>query len=865
MADPFVSGEDAMRALEADVKRMRQENRDLRLTNTNLRARLALVTPDASLDGEDGSTGGAWQRHHLHVPAVRSATSSEADTRRGASASSHAGGDAVATAGHTSAGIDTPTDAAAGATAAPTPRRTRGAAQQAPSSSGSAAASEAVSAARIQEAIQRVKQELQGELETSRRALAAEKAAKEHLKREFELFVSTTCEREAAYQLVHAQLFREAEEHRARLQAAQAQLEEQRQQSVEMRRSLEAADVAARAEAAPPSIPALAAAAAEDDASSHTAKRRRTTKEGPSEPVRGPRKPKLPTDVDWSGLAAPVRPATAETPPDSASVAESSQADSTAPRTLNIVSGAAALRNAPKKLSTLKRQREPTARTSLARVPADVGLHVPVAPVFARSPAAAATAVKPTDTKAAVAVSASTASALSSSPTIAASARADAPPAASGPVEALWRLLANHTEVTQGFLPLWQQLATLSDAHRLVVLEVLVALLVHLVGPQGSSAAAFTARTPAAGASMPPAFVSQPSSIAVVATAVRLLNVQMEDAAQQQQQQQQRGLTEAGRRARVLLSTLFYRLCVAALCRWQDVDGARADALEHWSAAVLHLYGFQLDLERLMQYTNTTTAYHRTRLSHSWIAFFAQCIFGQCFTASSPSLSSTLSPEAATARWRELCDSVGWSTHALPLERLETAAARCVALARVGHGPFTAACAEEALLALRLCILYEGFDHMEQLARLLEQPGVLPMAMTKDIYAELVSLAVRDAVPFRTQAALHHALGMLKEYVAEAAPERCTSAEHFVCSARRSHLMAALALLGVVGISPSASGGGGARASEAVAQAGRRTVLRWLQEQKAALEMVRESASLPPARPLLLRDTPLGRTLLRHV
>jgi hypothetical protein len=868
MSDPFLDGEGGS-LLEKEVGRLRLENRELRLTNTNLRARLALATPNTSISGEVHRVPAAGAEPNGHA-----VTNSDADNAA-----------ATAATAEQQQQRETPR------------RRARGS-----SSSNGAASSVQVSTARIQEAVQQVRKELQGELEKHRTALAAEKAAKEQLKREFELFVSTTCEREAAYQLVYAQLFREMEEEKELVRSAQAQLEEQRLQSVEMRKSLEAAVAAARSTGVNGGVPdtscstarptttaagdaSAEAQPAEDGDTAPTAKRQRTTKEVLSAPAPRQHIRRLPKDLNWVDLAGVTSLANAATPAhgeaEMASVSESSAVELAGPRQLKIIAGGAALR----KSRNSKRGRDSLSESSLsASRPAAAtrrsanntltSLHVPVAPVFvsaaakvspstARSKdshaAAAAEPHKHTDTRAlhAGAIDAPQSSSTSSA----------APTSAA--VEALWRLLAKHTEATQGFLPLWQHLAALRGPDRQTTLRVLVSVLVHLLGPD--------AQTPAAGAargfhrladfsSLPASFTSQSTSITVVATAIRLLAVQLEEA-----KQQQRSSAEALRQSHMLLNSLFYRVCVATLCRWQVVADGGADALEQWATAVIHLYGFQPDLLRLMQYTNTTAAYHRTRLAHSWITYTARCIFALCFTVSSSSLAEAT---AAASHWQELCDSVGWSPHALPLERIETAAARCVATTRVGHGPLTASCAEEALLSLRLVVLYKGFDHMEQIAKLLEQPGVLPMAITKEIYAELVSLAVRDRIPFRTQDALHHALRLLREYLQEVGPERCTSAEHFVSAPRRSHVLAALTLLRVESHVPSAStsekeagtsaprASAVATASEEVREEGRAAALQWLQAQKVALEMVRQSRALSTDRPLLLRDTPLGRVLL---
>ncbi|KPI87349.1 hypothetical protein ABL78_3537 [Leptomonas seymouri] len=882
MTDPFLESKDG-RLLEEEVKRLRLENRELRLKNTNLRARLTLATSTtSSVDAE------AHQARFAGAGADGAATSREFGERQG---EAKPGEPTFARDGADI--VPTPSGNAVGATGAdvtteppPHGRRTRG-----PPPSSTTGSSSPVSAARIQEAVQQVKRELQGELEAHRKAAASAKAEKEQLKREFEHFVSTTCEREAAYQLVYMQLYREMEEQKELVRSAQAQLEEQRLQSVEMRKTLEAAVAAAShsggggapqsfSSPVTPSDTSAVVPPAREDLTVIAAKRQRTTKEAANAPAPRQHIRRLPKDLNWAGLAG-VAPAAgpngAPQEAETASATDSSVPDSTGPRELKIIAGGATLQNT-RKAQHMKRSRDAVSETSLPGSAPSVrrsvrktitGFTVPVAPVFASASAKAApnsssgTGSPNNINKRSDVCASSAAVALLPS-----SSLGQVP--ASAAVESFWRLLAQHSEATQGFLPLWQHLNVLRGSDRHTVLEVLVSLLVHLLSPD-VPAAFLTTQTPqpASFASLPHSFTSQTTSIAVVATAIRLLAVQLEDAAEQQ-----RGNAETQQQARMYLSSLFYRVCVVTLCRWQVSDSA-FEVLEHWAMAVHHLYGFQPALLQLMQYTNTTSAYHRTRLVHSWISFTAQCIFSQCFTASS---SSALPAETAVARWRELCDSVGWSTHAQPLERIEAAAARCIATTRVGHGPFTAACAEEALLSLRLAVLYKGFDHMEQIAKLLEQPGVLPMVITKEIYAELVSLAVRDRIPFRTQAALHHALHLLREYLQEVAPERCTSAEHFVCAPRRSHVLAALALLRVgpdpllkktEAPLPSSASVVGAQgyavmAASEVREAGRKAALQWLQAQKVALEMVRQSRAVAPDRLVLLRDTPLGRILLRE-
>ena len=916
MADPFLDNEEEGNLLEREIKRLRLETRELRLTNTNLRARLALVTPSASVDGD------AHRPRLASTGPSRTTANSEADV---IGAQTTTGETARDDAEHTAAASAHATDAA------PSQRRTRG---KAPASEDKATAQ--VSAARIQEAVQKAKRELHEELEQRRKSAAAEKAEKEQLKREFELFVSTTCEREAAYQLVHTQLYRELEEQREVVRSAQAQLEEQRLQSVEMRKSLEAAVAAAAVASAAsasaatsssaaatnskgglgkaptvtaPSHPsrvstAEAGESAEDDATTAPS----TTKQHqqqhqqqqqhteitpvPSSSSSRQRSKRLPKNLDWAGVAdvaspAPQYPAVQEA--ETASAAASSAPDSTGPRPLRIVAGGAMLR------STRASQRGKRGRSAVSVASASqsqsadrrgarhlVELHMPVAPVFASSSTPAKTAPSSGSGNS---NSTQRTGSHDASPGVSSMSSAAGPSSAA--VESLWRLLAQHTAATQGFLPLWQHLAVLRGPDRHTVLRVLISVLVHLLGPEPtstptnasprvSSAAALPVESPHLPfySSLSLSFVTQPTSLVMVATAIRLMAVQLEDAAQQQ-----RGTANAQQHAMTtLLGSLFYRMCVATLRRWQASDCA-ADALEHWATAVLHLYGFQPNLLQLMQYTNTTSAYHRTRLPRSWISYTAQGIFSQCFTTTSPSsvpsassATAALPAETAAARWCELCDSVGWSTHAIPLERLETAAARCVAMTRVNHGPMTAACAEEALLSLRLIVLYKGFDHMECIAKSLEQPAVLPMAITKEIYAELVSLAVRDRVPFRTQDALHHALQLLREYLQEVGPERCSSAEHFVSAPRRSHVLAALALLRVDTATGTEAKGGAAppsaafvvTASNEVREAGRKAAQQWLQAQRAALDMVRQSRALAPDHLLLLRDSPLGRILMRE-
>ncbi|KAG5465664.1 hypothetical protein CUR178_00375 [Leishmania enriettii] len=800
MADPFL---EAGNPLELEVTRLTQENRELRQENARLRARISLTaTPSATASNALSERGSVRSVADTVAVPVGASTGLKSVNRLGG----------------------TPSQRSTRSAAAPTPKQHQ---------------QQVVSTERIEEAVQRVKKELRAEVGKYQKAAEVKASQVEQLKQQFELFVTATCEREAAYALVYTEVFRELEEQRALVHAAQAQLEEQRQASVEMRTTLQATVAAA---AAAPSKRSALASKSEDIALTSSSAARAAEKR------RAGTTPKHTDDGDQSNAT------------ETQTIRESAmdeQHDFTAPvpnvtpepRQLRIVQGGAALRG-ESKTARLKRPRSSSAvsassatRAARARqgAAAFAQLHMPSAPVFAA-----------TSVSAAVATVTSYPETVAAAPPAAAYASSSARQTASDALGDLWTLLARRTEATHGFLPLWQHLDRLHGSDRLAALRVMIALLLHLLGP------ADEAMPLALPAPLSTSTAVPPTSVTVVATAIRLVEVQLESEALQQRGSAVSRIDGATQQCSTLLHSLFYRVCVATLRRWQTAE-AGADAVDNWATALAHLYGFQPALSKLAQYTNSTVAYERTRLAQGWVTYMAQAIFAQCFTSS-----STSSAEVAVTRWRELCDSIGWSPHSLPLERLETAAARCVARTRVGLGSFNTASAEEALLSLRLVVLYRGFDHMERIATLLELPGVLPMVITKEIYAELVSLAVMDRTPFRTADAFQHALRLLKEYLQEVSPERCTSAEHFVSVPRLSHLLATLALLRVesAGTIPTARGTETDHVIGETVLEGRQTALRWLHAQKVALDMVRQSAALARDRQLLLRDTTLGQRLL---
>ncbi|CAJ1038238.1 hypothetical protein Q4I30_008120 [Leishmania utingensis] len=806
MADPFI---ETGNPLELEVTRLTQENRELRQENTRLRARISLT-------------------------ATPSATPSNALSER---ASVRSVVDAIAAPVGASLGAkstDKPGHALSHSSTRAETKSTQKQHQQ-----------QAVSTARIEEAVQRVKKELHGEVEKYQKVAEVKASQMEQLKQQFELFVTATCEREAAYELVYMQVFRDLEEQRSLVRAAQAQLEVQRLEAVKMHTSLQAAvapskhgTLASSSPNPPPKTEDVAVA------SSSSAVR----------PAKRTRTGKIATHIDDSNKSnATESHVTQEDVVEVQQEVTASEPKATPePRQLRIVLGGAALR-ADSKSTQLKRPRANSAvsvpsatRSTRARESAAfTQLHIPVAPVFAAASVGTASgAVKPAEIS-------SLETAAAASPA-AASASSPAQQTAGNALGDLWALLARHTEATHGFLPLWQHLAHLRGPDRLAALRVMISLLLQLLGPADAALPLVLPASLSISAGAPP------TSITVLATAIRLLEVQLESEMQQQRGAVVSRTDATAQQCSTLFRSLFYRLCVATLRRWQTAE-AEVDAVDNWATALVHLYGFQPALSKLAQYTNSTIAYERPRLAHGWITYTAQAIFAQCFTSS-----PTSSAEVAVGRWRELCESIGWSPHSLPLEQLETAAARCVARTRVGLGSFTAVCAEEALLALRLVVLYRGFDHMKRIATLLELPGVLPMAITKEIYAELVSLAVMDRAPFRTADALQHALRLLREYVQEVSPERCTSAEHFVSVPRLSHLLATLALLRVESTDTTAT----ARGTETdsligkAVQESRQTALRWLHAQKVALNMVCQSTTFAHDRQLLLRDTVLGQRLL---
>ncbi|KAG5464195.1 hypothetical protein LSCM1_00375 [Leishmania martiniquensis] len=814
MADPFL---ETGNPLELEVTRLTQENRELRQENARLRARISLT-------------------------ATPSATASNALSER---ASVYSVVDTAAVSAGSSAGVR-PTDRLSGA---PSPHSTQPAAALTPKQHRK----QAVSTERIEEAVQRVKRELRAEVGKYQKAAEMKASQMEQLKQQFELFVTATCEREAAYELVYMEVFRELEEQRALVRAAQAQLEEQRIAAVEMRTSLQAAVAEA---AAPSKRRTLTSSSRNPPSKSEDVAV--TSSSSAARPAKKNRSEKTPdhTDDDEESCATKTQAVQEDTREVQRELAAPVPSVKPEPRQLRIVQGGAALR-ADKKTARLKRPRASSAvsvssatRSTRARqtAAAFAQLQMPSAPVFAAAsvsaagyPAAVTMGLYP-----------ETVAAASSAAVAAAPAPSPARETASNALGDLWTLLARHTEATHGFLPLWQHLDRLHGSERLAALRVNISLLLHLLGP------ADDARPLALPAPLSTSTSVPPTSITVVATAIRLLAVQLESEVQQQRGAAVGRTDAATQQCLVLFHSLFYRICVSTLRRWQTAE-AGADAVDNWATALVHLYGYQPALSKLAQYTNSTVAYERTHLGQGWVTYTAQAIFAQCFTSS-----STSSAEVAVARWRELCDSIGWSPHSLPLERLEAAAARCVARTRVGLNSFTAASAEEALLSLRLVVLYRGFDHMERIAALLELPGVLPMVITKEIYAELVSLAVMDRTPFRTTDAFQHAVRLLKEYVQEVFPERCTSAEHFVSVPRLSHLLATLALLRAepAGTIPTARG---AEADSVICEAvqeGRHTAFRWLHAQKVALSMVRQSTALARDRQLLLRDTALGQHLL---
>ncbi|KAK7197922.1 hypothetical protein NESM_000746700 [Novymonas esmeraldas] len=818
-ADPFL---ETGGALEQEVTRLTQENRELRQENSRLRARISLAaTPSAAVSV-------APSEH----PSLRSVVDTAAISSR-----TSPGAGVVQKSGDTASARHTRSAGTAGAKPPP---------------------SQAASAARIEEAVQRVKKELRGEVDKYQKAAEAKTTQIEHLAQQFEHFVTTTCEREAAYELVYTQVFRELAEQRALVAAAEAQLEEQRLEAVGMRTALQAAVAAASASAtaraAAPHVqspPPTAEDVATETTSSSAlppAKKTRTRKAaaaaGSSDPPTAPEAQDTQEDAEegeqGTDAPAPVPGAAEE------------------PRRLRIVVGGAALRADP---SRLKRPRANAAASSSSSVrpsrthASATSLRMPAAPLFSSATATPASSD-------AVSVSATSAHAPAAPPTLMRQSMGD-------PVRELWGLLAPRAGAARDLLPLWQLLSRLRGPDRLTAMTEMIAVLLYQLGPAdapppppmshaSSPSSPSASSSGAAGASAP---------VTAVATAIRLLAMQLEDEAQQQHGAAVARIDAASQHCTALFHSLFYRVCVATLRRWQLVETG-ADAVESWATALTHLYGFQPAVVKLAQYTNATAAYEWTRLEGGWVAYTAHAIFAQCFasSSSSPSPSSSLSSaEAAEVRWRELCESVGWSPHSLPLERLEEAAARCVAHTRVGRGPYTPACAEEALLSLRLVVLYRGFDHLERVARLLELPGVLPMAATQEIYAELVSLAVMDGTPFRTADALQHALFLLREYVQEVAPERCTSAEHFVSVPHLSHLLATLALLRAEATAGVADAAEGTAATQQALQSCRQVALHWLQAQKVALSMVRQSPALAADRRLPLRDTELGQRLLREV
>ncbi|GET93439.1 hypothetical protein, conserved [Leishmania tarentolae] len=814
MSDPFL---DAGNPLELEVTRLTQENRELRQENARLRARISLTaTPSATPS---------------NAVSERSSVRTAVDT-----AVAPVGASPVAKPMSKPGGVLSHRSTRIGETSAPKQHQ-----------------QQVLSTARIEEAVQRVKKELRGEVEKYQKVAEMKASQLEQLKQQFELFVTTTCEREAAYELIYVQVFRELEDQRALVRTAQAQLEEQRLQAVEMRTSLRAA---AEAPETPSNYGTLASLSPNPAFKSEDVAV--TSSSSAARPAKKYRAGKTAKQVDDGGKSnATEAPTTQEDVGEvKHEVALPTPNVTPEPRKLRIVQGGAALR-ADIKPARLKRPRASSTmsvssatRSTCVRkdLVARPQLHMPASPVFAD--VAASESAHEGVVEATVASTSGTASIASP---VSASVSSPAPHTAGDALGDLWTLLARHTEATHGFLPLWQHLARLPSSDRLTALRVMITLLLHLLGP------ADAAMPHVLPAPLSTSVAAPPTSITVLATAIRLLEVQLESEAQQQRGAAVGRADATAQQCSALFHSLFYRICVATLRRWQTAE-AGSDVVDNWTTALVHLYGFQPALSKLVQYTNSTIAYERTHLQHSWVTYTAQAIFALCFTSS-----STSPAEVAVARWRELCDSIGWSPHSLPLERIETAAARCVARTRVGLGPFTAACAEEALLSLRLVVLYRGFDHMERIAALLERPGVLPIVITKEIYAELVSLAVMDRAPFRTADAIQHALRLLREYVQEVSPERCTSAEHFVSVPRLSHLLAVLALLRMESTNTAATARGTENDSvirEAV-QAGRQTALRWLQAQKVALNMVSQRAALLRDRQLLLRDTVLGQRLLR--
>ncbi|KAG5490238.1 hypothetical protein JKF63_00357 [Porcisia hertigi] len=806
MVDPFL---DAGNPLELEVTRLTQENRELRQENARLRARISLSS----------------------TPLERA---SNALSER---ASAQGMDDRVAAPLRTSAGAK-PTDNPSGTLS----QRSRKAAV---TSAPKQHQQPVVSAARIEEAVQRVKKELRAEVEKFQKAAEVKASQMEQMKQQFEMFVTTTCEREAAYELVYMQLFRDLEEQQALAHTAQAQLEKelekQRLEAVELRASLQAAMAS--------KCSTLTSASQGSPSKSGDVAAASSAVTLPAKKTRARKAAKHTTEEKGSNVTA-AQTTREDAAEEQQQVTEPEQNVTPEPRRLKIAQGGATLRT-DSKSARLKRPRTGSAvsecsvtrsRRGKQGAAALAQVHMPRAPLFAATSVSGTVAAAVTSTTKTIAAASTTANSPSSSPR----------QTTSNALGDFWALLACHTEATHGFLPLWQHLARLRGPDRLTALQVMISLLLHLLGPTNAQIPLVLP------ASLSTYAVAPPTSITVVVTAIRLLEVQLKN-----ETQQQRGVAgirtdAAAQECSTLLHSLFYRVCVATLRRWQTAEDG-ADAVDNWATALVHLYGFQPALSKLMQYTNTTAAYERTRLAQSWITYTAQAIFAQCFTSS-----STLSAELAVARWRELCDSVGWSPHSLSLEQLETAAARCVAQTRVGLGNFTAVCAEEALLSLRLVVLYRGFDHMERIATLLELPGVLPMVITKEIYAELVSLAVMDRSPFRTANALQHALRLLMEYLQEVYPERCTSAEHFVSVPRLSHLLATLALLRAESSNATATArvaGTDSVINDAV-QEGYQIAIRWLHAQKVALDMVRQSPAWARDRQLLLRDTVLGQRLL---
>lgn len=858
MSDPFLQ-EGA--PLRLELQRLRNENRELRSTVAKLRTHSTTSTIlTRSLPTTTEMVGGAMATS-LHGP---SNTITEDHEEAPSSSHTSVQGTGVAAAGLTSI--------VSVATAAQVTR---------PNSPASTSTKQ-TSNKRIHEAVLRVRKELQSDVEQLQKTCDRKVAEAAQLRRQFELFVSATCEREAAYQVVYDQLYMELEENRRMASSLQQQLEEQRTQAqmaldsltaevraLNARVPLDSAEAVVPGEGRPP-----APAKARKGSLAPPMKKRTASVKLASQATDAP-SPSLsnkegelvstPHDttpqatahhdgkVDGDDISGEVDQKGEEKEEDMP-MSRSAEVVSTEPRVLHMVKGGAGLRD-QRKTQRGKRPRDGGASTVPVGSLGGVATHrakrvsafsIPSGVVFSSTPETPNTQSAPPkdilaqDTAGPAASNRSLPNDSSSSP---APVRLSADASAAQ----VLRQAIDDPDLCQDPLRLWQFIAGLKGPVQTSLAAISCSNLTRLVGPPTSS-------SPGRASCVEEQF--KLAHLEMLASVVRIIAVQRKWASLQRTGAARGGVwavsseaEEKGDTASGLLGRVFYALCVAALQHWRYVQlneteshmtpGILLKSLDPWRQSIAALFGFPRRLVELATYTNSLDAWNALRLPRTWLTFTIQSIFSLCYVPEDPAVAVT--PDAEN-QWISLCDEVGWSPHRVPLDRLEAAAVRCVVTA--------GAAAETALLSLHLMILYRGMGYIATLGQLLRQPGMAASGVADGVFAELVSMAVLDGPPLSTAVALRDAIGFLQEYMLRVAPTQCTSVEHFVRLPNRSHLLSALALLHM----------GEGDAAHAAQQ---KKTLQWLRAQAVAIDMVQQRQSVPLGRPLALRDTSLGRSLLK--